>query len=362
MPVEDEGRQAGASRLAHGAPADADGNGAGNNGGNNGELWGAQERLWQNEHQSAEQAVALVERDQQISAISAERDWLAAQLEEERDRRQTLDPELDMARAEWSAAAKRASDFEAAFHHASERLRGAEMRVEELAHNLEIVKSERSEAVFALAGHQEEFSELKLALDSACAERTEMEQILGRARANLEQTQSELAAAEAENEQSSAEAAQMKAGMAHLRAELGLAIAERDKLQALVREDHELAEYAHVKEERDRLDAELKEAQAHLGGFRERIEALSEERESLKRDRTELQLKVAALRDAHDNSQLEQDNEVLRRMVERLNEELKQLQPEGVRRKKGSTAMLGDIARAAVSRCFVPDPDVAEGR
>src|SRR5471030_1565426 len=40
-------------------------------------LWSAQERLWQNEHLSAEQAVALVERDQRISALRAECDWLA---------------------------------------------------------------------------------------------------------------------------------------------------------------------------------------------------------------------------------------------------------------------------------------------
>ena len=57
-----------------------------------GGLWVAQERLWQNEHQSAEQAVALIERDQRISALRAESDWLASQLDEERQRRQALEP------------------------------------------------------------------------------------------------------------------------------------------------------------------------------------------------------------------------------------------------------------------------------
>jgi hypothetical protein len=77
-----------------------------------------------------------------------------------------------------------------------------------------------------------------------------------------------------------------------------------------------------------------------------------------------LQLKVAALRDAHDDTQLEQDNEVLRRMVERLNEELKEAQPEISRRRHrdASGGVVGGIARAVASRVFVPDPDVAEGR
>jgi hypothetical protein len=77
-----------------------------------------------------------------------------------------------------------------------------------------------------------------------------------------------------------------------------------------------------------------------------------------------LQLKVAALRDAHDDTQLQQDNEVLRRMVERLNEELKQALPDSAKRKRREApgGVVGGLARAVASRVFVPDGDVAEGR
>ena len=327
-------------------------------------LWVAQERLWQNEHQSAEQAIALVERDQRISALRAECDWLSSQLDVERQRRQTLEPELDLARGEWAVAEKRASEFETGYHHASTHLQQAEALVGELTHQLELVKTERSEAVLALARQHETFAELNLQLDKARAKRTEMERILDRARGKLDRTSAELAAAETAAEQAAAETGQLKATMAHLRAELGLAVAERDKLQGLVRDDHELSEFLDVKTARDRFESELKETQARLDGFREKIDSLTAERESLKRERTELQLKVAALRDAHDDVQLQQDNEVLRRMIERLNEELKEAQPDTAKRKRREApgGVVGGIARAAIARCFVPDPDIAEGR
>jgi chromosome segregation ATPase len=191
-----------------------------------------------------------------------------------------------------------------------------------------------------------------------------MEQILSRARGKLEQTTAELATSEAAAEQSAAEAGQVNAALAHVRAELGLAVTERDKLQGLVREDHELSEYVQAKGDRDRFESELKETQARLDGFREKIDSLTAEREGLKRERTELQLKVAALRDAHDDIQLQQDNELLRRMIERLNEELKEAQPDIAKRKRREApgGLVGGIARAAIARCFVPDADVVEGR
>jgi len=329
-----------------------------------GGLWVAQERLWQNEHQSAEQAVALVERDQRISALRAECDWLSAQLDEERQRCRAMEPELDVARSEWAAAEKRANELETGFHHSSTRLQQAEMAVEELTRQLEQVKTERSEAVLNLSQQHETLAELNLELNKARADRAEMEQILGRARTDLERATADRAGAESLAEQSSAEAIQLKAALAQIRAELGLVVVERNKLEALVKEDLDLSDYLQVREARDRFEMELRETQTRQDGYREKIENLLAEREILKRERTDLQLKVAALRDAHDNTQLEQDNEILRRMVERLNEELKEAQPQSARhkRKAATGCMVGNIARAVAARCLVPDPDVAEGQ
>ncbi len=349
-----EGETRAAHRPAHPSQAPS----------SDGGLWDAQERLWKNEHQSTEQAIALIERDQRISALRAECDWLASQLDEERQRRQTIEPELDLARGEWAAAEKRANEYETGYSHAAARLQHAELAVAELTHQLELVKTERSDAVLNLAHQQETFAELNLQLDQARADRVEIEQILGRARGELERTAAHLAAAESASEQTNAEAGELKAALAHVRAELGLAVAERDKLQSMVREDHDLAEYVESRIERDRFEAELKETQARLDGYREKIEALTVEREALRRERTELQLRIAALRDAHDDTQLQQDNEVLRRMVERLNEELKDVHPEIAKRKRREApgGIVGGITRAVVARCFLPDADVAEGR
>jgi len=326
--------------------------------------WVTQERLWKNEHQSTEQAVAIVERDQRISALRAECDWLASQLDEERQRRQPLELELDLARGEWAAAEKRAAEMESGLHHASSRLRQAELSLQELSDQLVVVKGERSDALVDLAHHQDSLAELNTELKQARAERTEAEEILGRARIDLDRAVTDLAAAESLAEHSSAEAAELKSTLSLLRTELAQAAAERDRLQALVSEDHELSDFAELKGDFDRMDIELRETQVRLDAFREKVDALTEEREALKRERTELQLKVAALRDAHDDTQLQQDNEVLRRMVERLNEELRDAQPEISRKKRrdATGGVVGGLARAVASRVFVPDPDVAEGR
>jgi len=327
-------------------------------------LWSAQERLWQNEHLSAEQAVALVERDQRISAMRAECDWLASQLDEERQRRQALEPDLDIARGEWAAAEKRANEFETNYTNTANRLAQLEMEAAEFSRQLELVKSERSEAILNLAQQQEAVAEMNLKVNRARGERAEMEQILGRARTDLERATQNLAASESMAEQSAAEACQLKAALSQVRAELGMAVTQRDKLESLVSEDHDLANYVEVRTDRDKFEQELRETQTRHATLHEKIESLTEEREVLKRERTELQLKVAALRDAHDDTQLQQDNEILRRMVERLNEQLKEAQPEIARhrRKTAPGGMMGSIARAVAARCLVPDADVAEGR
>ena len=322
------------------------------------------DQLWQDARQSTDRAVEIIERDQRISALKAECDWLTSQLDEERPRRQAVEPELDTARNGWAAAEKRAGEFEAGYVHAATRLQHAEIAVEELTHQLELVKTERSDAVLSLAQQQETFAELNLQLHNARAERAEIEQILARARAELERLKSDYFAAESLAEESAAAAGQLRSSSAQLQAALDEAVTQRDRLQSLIREDHSLADYVAVKSDRDQLDTDLREAQSRLDGYVEKIDALTAERETLKRERTELQLRVAALRDAHDESQLEQDNEILRRMVERLNDELKEAHPEIARRKRreASGGVVSNLARAAIARCFVPDPDVAEGR
>ena len=325
-----------------------------------GGLWVAQERLWQNERQAAEQAIALIERDQRLSALRAECDWLASQVDEERQRRQALEPEVDLARAGWAAAEKRANDLETGYNHAAERLQKAEEAIKEFARQLEVVKTERGDAVLELAHRHETLAELNLQLDQARAERAEMEKTVARARGELERTGRDLTAAGVAAERATAEASQMTAALSHLRMEFNLTVAERDKLRGIVNEDHDLAQYTEARFERDRIEIELRETQARLDGFSEKIEALSIERENLRRERTELQLKVAALRDAHDDTQLQQDNEVLRRMVERLNEELKLAMPEITKRKRREVpgGVVGGLARAVASRIFVPDAEM----
>ncbi len=175
---------------------------------------------------------------------------------EERQRRQALEPDLDIARGEWAAAEKRANEFETGYQHAYDRLAQVQMEAAELTRQLESVKSERSEAVLNLAHQQETLAEMNLAVNQARAERAEMEQILGRARTDLERAEQSMAAAESVAEQSAAEASQLKATLAQVRTDLGLAVTQRDKFQALVSEDHDLSDYVEVRAERDQFETE----------------------------------------------------------------------------------------------------------
>ena len=92
--------------------------------------------------------------------------------------------------------------------------------------------------------------------------------------------------------------------------------------------------------------------------MREKLGDSPGERDLLRRERTALNLKIAALREAHHDAQLHQDNEVLRRMVERLNEEMKEFRPLLAKRKRRAKAggLMGELAKAALARCFV-DPE-----
>ncbi len=147
--------------------------------------------------------------------------------------------------------------------------------------------------------------------------------------------------------------------MANLRNELGRMAHERDKLKALIDQNPDMADFAAARTERDQLDTEVREAQLRLQQAEEKVAGLAGEREGLLQQVTELNLRVAALRDARDGSQLQQDNEILRRMIDRLNEELKLAQPEIARKKRRAApgGLVTNIARAALARCIVPDPD-----
>src|SRR5205823_13336882 len=116
-----------------------------------------------------------------------------------------------------------------------------------------------------------------------------------------------------------------------------------------------------VKAERDRLEKELRDTQVAVSEMREKLDSFHTEREGLKKERMELNLKLAAMRDAHSDSQLREDNETLRRLVERLNEELKERGPAPRKHRKKNGARrnrLAELLRGLFQRCFISDPDV----
>jgi chromosome segregation ATPase len=302
--------------------------------------------------------------DADIAAMRAEFQWLGTQLDEERARREAMEPDLALARSQWAAAEQRATDFETRFNQAVIHQRDAEIITAELTHQLETAKGERTEAFHTLTRHEQALAETVAQLQKSTAERAELEQILARSKAHIDETTARLTALQATADKSASDLATLQAEHARLRTQLDGALAEHQKVDTLIHQDHDLARFVEVKIERDRLETELLDTQARHRAQLEKAEALTAERDGIKRERTDLQLKIAALRDSQDDTQLQQDNEILRRMVERLNEELKELQPDPARRKRlfPASGTVSGLARAALARCLIPDPDVAEGR
>lgn len=319
----------------------------------------ARKKLDETERQFSEQRIALAENAQRLRATAAENQNLQIQAEEERSQREALELELRASRQEAEHLQNQTARLESARQELHLK---AEQSHAELSHarkQLEGLHRERAEVITDISQTKEALVNALTQLDAARKEQQELHAIFKRAETKLERAQNQVKDFESDNAKLSEELAVTKADLRKNKRTLATAAQQRDKLSADLRQNHELTSFLILKDERDRLEKELREMQAALTELREKLDATHKEREVLKKEKVALNLKLAATRDSHSSTQLQEDNEVLRRLVERLNEELKDRPaPAKQRRKTDTSGRMGEIMRGLWQRCFVSDLDV----
>jgi predicted nuclease with TOPRIM domain len=319
----------------------------------------ARKKLDETERQLSNQRMAFAENTQRLRATTAENQCLKVQADEERGRREALEMELRAVREEAAILQKQSARLESARQQLHLRVEQSNTELIHARKQLDGLHIERAEVITDVSQTKDALVNALTQLDAARKEQQELQAVFKRAETKLERAQNQVKDLETDNAKLSEELAIVKADLRKNKRTLATTAQQRDKLSADLRQNHELTNFLTLKDERDRLEKELREMQAALSELREKLDATHKERETLKKEKVALNLKLAAARDSHSSSQLQEDNEVLRRLVERLNEELKERPAPAKRRRQTETSgRMGEMMRGLWQRCFVSDPDV----
>lgn len=233
-----------------------------------------------------------------------------------------------------SEAARTKSD--AAFHAASADL----IKARKLIETLQAENNQSSGEVEQLNG---EIAKLRPELAAIQTAQAEAHALIERQRTALAESETRTAALQTEREVFEKDLAAMKTSLAGSRKETAALRVEYAKLCSQVAKNHDLAESIELRRGNEKLDLELREARASLAELNQKLEVSERQRGALRDRSVELELKLAATREALSESQLAQDNEILRRLVERINEELKERSPAQKKAPVNPHGILGSI-------------------
>jgi len=316
-------------------------------------------RFEESERLIGAQRIALAENLQRLRTASAEMECFRAQSEEEKSRRKNVEFELETARTEMAAMEQLLNEIEAARQQLELRVQRDEIDLAHLRNQLGTANAERTELIADIAQQKSVLADALSRADALRQQRQELEAILQRARTELSHAQEQSATLASEKESLSTKLSSTTIELVKIRRALEIADEECTRLRSDIEQNKELSKFLAVKSERDHLEKEMRDSEFALADTRAKLEAAQKERDGLRQEKVDLQLRVAAVRDSHSDEQLLQDNEMLRRLVERLNEELKELAPlrKKHHRKAEPPGRVGEIARGLLSRCFVSDPD-----
>jgi len=322
-----------------------------------GELRAAQQRLAETESQYAESQVALAELEQRLHATAAEGSCVQAEANTEKYRRESLETALQVARAESATAMQEIDELQTARGMLELQKEQAERELAHLRKLLEACNGERNELLVDFAQKSAAHAESLIRLDGLRKERHEVASILQRTQTELAHVQEKAATLEQERSKLAEELATAGTELPRLQKALVTVTQERDKLLATIRQDPKLSDVVALKAAREQTESDLREVQAALADVRNKLHVTRTERDTLRSENKALHLKISALRDARSHTQLIQDNETLRGVIERLNEELKERGPAPKKRRADSGSRMGEVVRAAWTRCFVSNPD-----
>lgn len=324
-----------------------------------GELSAARRKFEETEREYSEQRVLFAETAQRLRAAAAENECLQSQVAEERARCEAMEEDWHAAQAAAAAMQQMLSESENERQQLDLGIQQARMELDHARKHLALVSAERNDLLVDAEQTKSALVETLAELDSARREAQETGAILRRAQTELARAREQLETLERDYEKASSQHKTSAAELKRSQRTLATVTKERDRLRSDLGQNSELTNFLAVKSERDRLEKEVRDMQSAAADAREKMDALETERNTLRSESRELKLQLAALRDSHSDGQLAQDNEVLRRLVERLNEELKERGPAPRKGRKGEPASrVAEAARSLWARCMVSDPDV----
>lgn len=325
------------------------------------ELYDAQTQLAAARRESEQRQEALAETLHQLQSTKETVELLQMEEADLRVSCETVTGQLRQSQAVALQAQRRVSDLAADHELMDEHVQQIEIELAHKKEQLEAAHLERNQLLQECAQKNESLAEMGAELDTVRGQFNETAMIANRTKHELARAQTQLAEGQSENEKLSSELSEAGSAARHLQATLKLAQQERDQLAEAIKQDHELADFLALKEARSRLEIEFREMQAAFAETREKLANAAGERDELRKESVELQLKISALRDSASDAELISDNKTLRGIIERLNEEMKDRpapRRRRGRREKASRRRFGDLARALWARCFVSDPDV----
>ncbi len=270
------------------------------------------------------------------------------------DRAAALKAEVEQLTSRLAGAETARSKSDAAFHSASADL----IQTRKLIETLQTECSQSATEVGQLTGAIAQLRSELAAVQTAQADATAL---IERQSAALTESESRSAALQIERDVFEKDLAGMKATLAASRKETAALREDYAKLCTEVAKNHDLAESIELRRGNEKLDLELNEARASLAEANQKLEVSERQRSALRDRSVELELKLAATREAFSESQLAQDNEILRRLVERINEELKERSPAPKNAGANPHGILGSVAalsRSLRARSFMARREV----
>lgn len=235
---------------------------------------------------------------------------------------------------------------DAAFHEVSADLIKARKLIETL-------QAECKQSACEAERLSSEIGPIRAEMEAIQKTHSEAAALIERQRSALTENENRNATLQTERDVFEKDLAGVKATLAANRKETAALREEYARLCTEIAQNHDLAESIELRREKEKLDRELQSDRATLADTTQKLEA-SERQCSALRDRgVELELKLAATREASSESQLAQDNEVLRRLVERINEELKERSPAPAKSRAslhGLTSSIAALSRSLAGR------------
>ena len=224
---------------------------------------------------------------------------------------------------------------------------------------LDAAHAERNELCIESAHAAAELAELRALLQMRDEERSELELKAQRSAATFSRTEAQLCELQEQHAALTTRLAMLEAEFDAVQDERAALKIERDQLADDVGQDHDLTNFLAIKAARDRFENEWRDTAAVLTEAREKLHRAIDERDTLRRTAVDLSLKLSALRDAANEFRLQQENEALRGIIERQNDELKERPAPAKRRRhrREVSSRVGDAMRAVWARCFISDPD-----